>query len=233
MQICLPVREAAELHQAPHRFRRGQGLPARRGRGIGREYGLPRRFAPRKDRCGGVARTAGTGHCNDGYGVAATCRNDGSFAQLPPFCHCEASAHTGRGNPFPPSLVLICRNGSHVRKRPCSQIPTKRPLQIAPAALGCDLVFFPPFLFSRPLSFIPRPPSLRGAKRRGNPHPSSNPRRSGIPLPPSLRGAKRRGNPHPPSNPRRSGPPRPEGAPAKQFPTRPPLEGAPAQRVGE
>ena len=67
-----------------------------------------------------------------------------------PFRHCEAPSPViarpvrtlavAIRNPRP--LVLICRNGSHVRKRPCSQIPTKRPLQIAPAALGCDLVFF-------------------------------------------------------------------------------------------
>ena len=37
-------------------------------------------------------------------------------------------------------FVLICRNGSHPRKRECSQIPAKRPLQNANAPLVCVLV---------------------------------------------------------------------------------------------
>ena len=38
-------------------------------------------------------------------------------------------------------LVLICRNSSHLRKRKCSQIPAKRPLQNTTASLGRVVVF--------------------------------------------------------------------------------------------
>ena len=55
---------------------------------------------------------------------------------FPPFLRAEKWGRSRRSE----ILVLIRRNSSHPRKRECSQIPAKRPLQNANAPLVCVLV---------------------------------------------------------------------------------------------